>query len=44
MTDNFQVDVLSELFVAWNDVITEAEDRVNKAERKKEEQRRLGFE
>ncbi|KAF8528148.1 hypothetical protein BU17DRAFT_38569 [Hysterangium stoloniferum] len=39
-----KVDALSELFVAWNDVITEAEDRVDKAEREKEEQRRLGFE
>ncbi|KAF8532012.1 hypothetical protein JB92DRAFT_3080807 [Gautieria morchelliformis] len=39
-----KVDALSELFVAWNDVITEAEDRVGKKEREKEEQRRLGYE
>ncbi|KAF8589733.1 hypothetical protein K439DRAFT_1404726 [Ramaria rubella] len=39
-----KVDALSELFVAWNDVITDAEDRVAKAERSKAEQRRLGYE
>lgn len=40
----FQVDALSELFVAWNDVITEAEDIISKTEREKEQQRRLGYE
>lgn len=39
-----KVDALSELFVAWNDVITDAEDRIGKTEREKKEQRRLGFE
>lgn len=39
----FQVDALSELFVAWNDVITDAEDVILKAEREREEQRRLGY-
>lgn len=39
-----KVDALSELFVAWNDVITEAEDRVGKAERELDEQKRLGYE
>lgn len=39
-----KVDALSELFVAWNDVITEAEDIISKTEREKERQRRLGYE
>jgi len=39
-----KVDALSELFVAWNDVVTEAEDRVAKAERERGEQKRLGYE
>ncbi|KIJ32387.1 hypothetical protein M422DRAFT_184491, partial [Sphaerobolus stellatus SS14] len=39
-----KVDALSELFVAWNDVITEAEDKVMRAEKEKEEKRRLGYE
>ena len=30
--------------MAWNDVITEAEDLVGKAEREKDGQRRLGYE
>lgn len=38
------VDALSELFVDWNDTITEAEIRVTKLEREREEKRRLGFE
>ncbi|GJJ08398.1 hypothetical protein Clacol_002614 [Clathrus columnatus] len=39
-----KVDALSELFLSWNDAITDAEDIVSKAEREKEEQRRLGYE
>jgi hypothetical protein len=39
-----QVDALSELFVAWDDTITEAEDKVQKLERDREERRRLGLE
>ncbi|KIJ25715.1 hypothetical protein M422DRAFT_193118 [Sphaerobolus stellatus SS14] len=39
-----KVDALSDLFVAWNDVITEAEDKVMRAEKEKKEKRRLGYE
>lgn len=39
-----KVDSLSELFVSWNDVITEGEDKAGKAEREKEERKRLGYE
>ncbi|TDL18889.1 hypothetical protein BD410DRAFT_774448 [Rickenella mellea] len=38
------VDALSELFVEWNDALTEAEDKVSKLEREHEEKRRLGYE
>jgi len=38
------VDTLSELFVAWDDTITEAEDRVSRMEREKAERIRLGLE
>ncbi|TFK51890.1 hypothetical protein OE88DRAFT_1628611 [Heliocybe sulcata] len=38
------VDALSELFVDWNDTITEAEVKVTKLERERDEKRRLGFE
>ncbi|EGN96793.1 hypothetical protein SERLA73DRAFT_75652 [Serpula lacrymans var. lacrymans S7.3] len=39
-----QVDALSELFVAWDDVISEAENRVTRLERDREERVRLGYE
>lgn len=39
----FQVDTLSELFVAWDDVLTETESKVKRLERDKEERRRLGY-
>jgi len=38
------VDALSELFVAWDDTITEVEAKVSRLEREREERRRLGFE
>lgn len=38
------VDTLSELFVAWDDTISGAEDTFGKMEREKEERRRLGLE
>ncbi|KAF5387308.1 hypothetical protein D9757_005770 [Collybiopsis confluens] len=38
------IDTLSELFVAWNDAIVGAENRVAKMERDQEERKRLGFE
>lgn len=38
-----QVDTLSELFVAWDDVLTETESKVNWLERDKEERQRLGY-
>ncbi|GBE86254.1 hypothetical protein BKA93DRAFT_816524 [Sparassis latifolia] len=38
------VDTLSELFVAWDDAVREAEDHVAKLERDREERRRLGYE
>jgi len=39
-----QVDTLSELFVAWDDALTDIEDKVAKLERNREERRRLGLE
>jgi len=39
-----KVDTLSELFVAWDDAITEAEDKVARLERDREERKRLGYE
>ncbi|KII87378.1 hypothetical protein PLICRDRAFT_125405 [Plicaturopsis crispa FD-325 SS-3] len=39
-----QVDALSELFVAWDDTITVAEDKVSRLERDKAERKRLGYE
>lgn len=38
-----QVDTLSELFVAWDDVLNETESKVNRLERDKEERQRLGY-
>ncbi|KAF9047079.1 hypothetical protein BDZ89DRAFT_1058139, partial [Hymenopellis radicata] len=38
-----QIDALSELFVAWDDTLTEAEDKVSKSERERDERRRLGL-
>ncbi|KAF8202145.1 hypothetical protein BJ912DRAFT_943894 [Pholiota molesta] len=38
------VDTLSELFVAWDDTLTEAEDKLSRMERDKERRLRLGFE
>ncbi|KAF8809498.1 hypothetical protein BYT27DRAFT_7094051 [Phlegmacium glaucopus] len=38
------VDALSELFVAWDDTITEAEDKLARMEREKAERLRLGLE
>jgi len=37
------VDTLSELFVAWDDVLTETEKKVKRLERDEEERRRLGY-
>ncbi|KAF8347903.1 hypothetical protein F5887DRAFT_1130843 [Amanita rubescens] len=39
-----QVDALSELFVAWDDTLTEAEDKISRLEREKAERLRLGLE
>ncbi|KAF8634574.1 hypothetical protein AX17_004164 [Amanita inopinata Kibby_2008] len=39
-----QVDALSELFVAWDDTLTEAEDKITRLEREKAERLRLGLE
>ncbi|KAF8635049.1 hypothetical protein AX15_000585 [Amanita polypyramis BW_CC] len=39
-----QVDALSELFVAWDDTLTEAEGKVTRLEREKAERLRLGLE
>jgi hypothetical protein len=39
-----QVDALSELFVAWDNVLAETENKVTKLERDREEQQRLGYE
>ncbi|KAF9474751.1 hypothetical protein BDN70DRAFT_884463 [Pholiota conissans] len=38
------VDTLSELFVAWDDTLTETEDKLSRMERDKEKRLRLGFE
>jgi len=38
-----QVDALSELFVAWDDVLAETEYKVTKLERAREERQRLGY-
>jgi len=38
------VDALSELFVSWDDTITEAEDKVAKLERERDAKRRMGLE
>ncbi|KAG9313040.1 hypothetical protein JVU11DRAFT_6480 [Chiua virens] len=37
------VDTLSELFVAWDDVLTETESKAKQLERDKEERQRLGY-
>ncbi|KAG2132763.1 hypothetical protein DEU56DRAFT_889108 [Suillus clintonianus] len=37
------VDALSELFVAWDDVLTETENKVTKLERDRDERQRLGY-
>ncbi|KAI0032292.1 hypothetical protein K488DRAFT_50182 [Vararia minispora EC-137] len=39
-----QVDELSEVFVEWDEVLREAEERVGKLEREKAERARLGYE
>jgi hypothetical protein len=38
-----QVDSLSELFVAWDEILRVAEDRVIKLEREREERSRRGY-
>ncbi|KAG6813156.1 hypothetical protein H0H92_013562 [Tricholoma furcatifolium] len=38
-----QVDALSELFVAWDDTITDVEDKVMRLEKERSERRRLGL-
>lgn len=38
------VDTLSELFLAWDDTITEAEDKLARMERERAERLRMGFE
>lgn len=40
----WQIDALSELFVAWDDTLTDAEDKVSKMERERAERNRLGLE
>jgi len=42
-TDAKQVDALSELFVAWDDAVTSAEDALLQFEREKRERERLGL-
>lgn len=42
--DTLKVDALSELFVAWDDTLTEAEDKITRLEREKAERLRLGLE
>ncbi|KAF9223980.1 hypothetical protein BS17DRAFT_752898 [Gyrodon lividus] len=37
------VDALSDLFVAWDDVLTETESKITKLERDKDERQRLGY-
>ena len=44
LSDTLQVDTLSELFVAWDDTLTEAEEKVTIIERDKAEKARLGLE
>ncbi|KAG6845508.1 hypothetical protein H0H87_008405 [Tephrocybe sp. NHM501043] len=39
-----QVDALSELFVVWDDTITEVEDKITRLEKECNERRRLGLE
>ncbi|KAA1469119.1 hypothetical protein DENSPDRAFT_857717 [Dentipellis sp. KUC8613] len=39
-----QVDNLSELFVAWDEAVREAEEHVTKLEREREQRERLGYE
>ena len=39
----WQVDALSELFVAWDDVLAETEYKVTKLERAREERQQLGY-
>ncbi|KAJ7760562.1 hypothetical protein B0H16DRAFT_1312823 [Mycena metata] len=39
-----QVDALSELFVAWDDTVMDAEDRIVRLERDRHERQRLGLE
>ena len=39
-----QVDAISELFVAWSEVITEAEGQISRLERAKEAEKKLAFE
>ncbi|KAJ6591549.1 hypothetical protein DFH09DRAFT_907617 [Mycena vulgaris] len=39
-----QVDALSELFVAWDDTVVDAEDKILRLERDRLERQRLGFE
>lgn len=36
--------MLSELFVAWDDTIQEAENQISRLERDHEEMKRLGYE
>ncbi|KAH7890812.1 hypothetical protein F5I97DRAFT_1838918 [Phlebopus sp. FC_14] len=38
------VDALSELFVAWDDILSETESKARRLERDKDERRRLGYE
>lgn len=38
-----QVDALSELFVAWDDTLTDAEHKITKLEREQAERRRMGL-
>ncbi|EIW79367.1 hypothetical protein CONPUDRAFT_167124 [Coniophora puteana RWD-64-598 SS2] len=38
------VDALSELFVAWDDLLTDTEDKVTRLERNRQERQRLGYE
>jgi hypothetical protein len=39
-----KVDALSELFVSWDDIVTDAEDKLAKLERQREAKRRMGLE
>lgn len=39
-----QVDALSELFVSWDDTLTDVEDKITRLERERAERIRLGFE